>query len=106
MMPDTYKVKPISKFPAISRDVTMIVDQQIESGTILDRVHRFGEELVENLHLFSVFDGHPISAGKKSVSFRITYRSGKETLQDETINRLHKDISDRLIKAFNAALPA
>lgn len=106
LVPDTYKAKPISKFPAISRDVTMIVDQKIESGTILERLHRFGEELVEGLQLFSVFDGHPIPAGKKSVSFRITYRSGKETLQDETINRLHKDISDRLIKAFNAALPA
>ena len=106
MVPDTYKVKPISKFPAISRDVTMIVDRQIESGTILERVHRFGEELVESLHFFSVFDGHPIPVDKKSVSFRITYRSGTETLQDETINRLHKDISDRLIKAFNAALPA
>ena len=106
LVPDRYKAKPISKFPGISRDVTMIVDQQIESGTILERVHRFGEELVEGLQIFSVFDGSPIPAGKKSVSFRITYRSGMETLQDETINRLHKDISDRLIKAFNAALPA
>ncbi len=105
-VPDTYHVTAISKFPATSRDITMIVDRRIESGTILDHLRGFNEELIENLHIFSVFEGHPIPAGKKSVSFRITYRSVKETLQDETINRLHKDISDRLIKAFNAALPA
>jgi len=105
-VPDIYQVKAISKFPAISRDITLIVDRQIESGTILEQVRQVNEKLVENICLFSVFEGHPIPAGKKSVSLRITYRSGEETLQDETINHLHKDISDRLIKTFNAALPA
>jgi phenylalanyl-tRNA synthetase beta chain len=105
-IPDTYKVKPISKFPAASRDITLIVDQGIESGKILERVTQFKEKLVESLYLFSVFGGHPIPAGKKSVSFRITYRSVEETLQDETINHLHKEITDRLVKAFHAMLPA
>ena len=105
-IPDIYKVKPISKFPAVSRDITIIVDQGIESGKILERVTQFKEKLVESLHLFSVFGGHPIPSGKMSVSFRITYRSVEETLQDETINRLHKEITDRLVKAFHAMLPA
>ncbi len=106
LVSEVYQVKTLSRFPATSRDLTMIVDRQIESGSILDRFRRFDEELVENIHFLSVFEGDPIPAGRKSVSFRITYRSDKETLQDEMINRLHKDISDRLIKVFNASLPA
>ena len=83
----------------------MIVDRNTESQRILEAVNQFNEPLVESLHLFSLFEGGPVAAGKKSVSFRITYRSDTETLQDDTINRLHKEISDHLIKGFDATLP-
>jgi phenylalanyl-tRNA synthetase beta chain len=105
-IPDGYQVKPVSKFPAISRDITIIVKREIESGSILEKVAQLKEELVESLHLFSMFEGPPIPTGNKSVSFRITYRSVKETLQDETINSVHKDITDQLVEAFHATLPA
>ncbi len=83
----------------------MIVDKKVESGNIPESILNFKEELVENLQLFSVFEGDPISAGKKSISYRITYRSPKETLQDEVVNIIHKDITDRLVKAYDATLP-
>ncbi|UCH22688.1 MAG: hypothetical protein JSU83_05560 [Deltaproteobacteria bacterium] len=47
----------------------------------------------------------PIAAGKKSVSFRITYRSSLKTLEDEKINHLNKTITDRLVKEFKGSLP-
>jgi len=99
------QARSISKYPAISRDITLIIDKSIESGDLLIKIREFDEALVESIELFSVFEGDPIPAGKKSVSVRITYRSIKETLQDEAINQLHKDITDRLIKAYHASLP-
>ena len=68
-------------------------------------VENFQEDLIERLHLFDVFDGDPIAAGKKSVSFRITYRSPDNTLEDEDVADLTQSITERLLKAFDATLP-
>ncbi len=104
-IPGTKSVSPIPKFPATSRDITLIVNKDIEANNILQSVIDLNEELVENLHLFDVFEGDPIPAGRKSISFRITYRSSSETLEDNRVNNLHKSISDRLLEKFNATLP-
>jgi phenylalanyl-tRNA synthetase beta chain len=72
---------------------------------VLETVENFQEELIESLHLFDVFEGDPIAAGKKSVSFRITYRSPGKTLEDEDVTDLHKSITERLLNVFDATLP-
>lgn len=104
-MPKERKVLPIPKFPATTRDVTVIVNQNVEAATLLRTVTDAREPLVESLHLFDVFQGDPIPAGKKSVSFRITYRSHSGTLEDREINELHKDITTALLDRFEASLP-
>jgi len=105
LIPQTIKSMPIPKFPAIYRDITIIVDRSIETQTVLETVSNIREGLVENLYLFDVFEGDPIAAGKKSVSFRVTYRSSDKTLEDEDIHGLHKSITAKLLKAFDASLP-
>ncbi|MGD9137786.1 MAG: phenylalanine--tRNA ligase subunit beta, partial [Desulfobacterales bacterium] len=91
--------------PAIYRDITIIVDRRIETQTVLNAVEDIGEKLVEQLHLFDVFEGDPIAKGKKSVSFRITYRSSIKTLEDDDVNDLHRAITDKLLQSFDATLP-
>ena len=105
LIPEDGNSKPIPRFPAINRDITIIIDRKIESQTVLEAVENFQEELIERLHLFDVFEGDPIAAGKKSVSFRVTYRSPVKTLEDEDVTDLHKSITERLLKSFDAALP-
>jgi phenylalanyl-tRNA synthetase beta chain len=105
LVPKTKQSKPIPKFPAVSRDITLIVDKKIASGNLLRFVDALAEELIENIHLFDVFDGKPIPAGMKSISFRITYRSSARTLEDDEVNQLHKNITSRLLKEFDASLP-
>ena len=97
--------RPLPKFPAIFRDITLILDRGIETQTVLDRIIDFKEALVENVHLFDVYAGNPIPAGRKSISFRITYRSAEKTLIDEDIQELHKRITGKLTAHFNAGLP-
>jgi phenylalanyl-tRNA synthetase beta chain len=106
LVPDTKLAQPIPRFPATSRDITLIVDKDSEAMNILQMVEDLDEKIVENLHLFDVYKGSPVPAGKKSISFRITYRSATQTLEDETVNSIHREITNRLIKEFNASLPA
>jgi len=103
--PTEIQAKPLPKFPATARDITLIVDRDLKSIRILDDVRNSGEVLVESVQLFDVFEGDPIPQGKKSLSFRITYRSGSQTLEDEQINRIHRDLSEKLIQSFKAELP-
>jgi phenylalanyl-tRNA synthetase beta chain len=106
LVSDAKQMAVIPRFPSTARDITVIVDQDVESGRLLDTVAQFGEKLVEDLYLFDVFAGDPIPAGKKSVSFRIVYRSAERTLEDETVNAIHHHLTHRLITEFGAALPA
>jgi phenylalanyl-tRNA synthetase beta chain len=105
LLPDQKQVSGISKFPSVSRDVTLIVDKTIESQLILDQVRQKEAQLVERVHLFDVFEGGAVPNGKKSVSFRITYRSKEKTLEDEAVNQMHTDICGRIIEDFSASLP-
>ncbi|MBL0702310.1 MAG: phenylalanine--tRNA ligase subunit beta [Desulfosarcina sp.] len=105
LIPETVFAEPIPRFPAVSRDITMIVDKNLESADILENTTLMVEKLVEKLQLLAVFEGESIPPDKKSISFRITYRSAQETLKDNKINAIHKKLSDKLVTEFNAALP-
>ncbi len=105
MIPASHQAKAISIYPAISRDVTVIIDHDIESVRLLEFIRDLNEDLVEQLNIFDIFADDPIPAGKKSVSFRIVYRSHESTLEDSQINELHKRLSQKVIDQFNAALP-
>ena len=103
---DEKQMAPIPRFPATARDITLIVDSGVESGSLMTAVTRFEEALVEDVSLFDVFSGEPIPAGKKSVSLRIVYRSPERTLEDEAINDIHHRLTRRLIAEVGASLPA
>jgi len=105
LVPEIKQSKAIPKYPNVSRDITIIVNKDIESARLLESVRRMDEPLMEDLSLFAVYEGDRIPSGNKSVSFRITYRSPDETLEDEAVNAIHKRISDRLLNTFDAAFP-
>ena len=104
-VPEAKNFRSIPKFPATSRDMTVIVDKRLEAGKLFEKINEIDETLIENIHLFGVYEGSPIPAGKKSISIRLTYRSARETLEDDLINKLHKNITDRIIKQLDATLP-
>jgi len=106
LLPGEKQFKPIPRFPAIHRDLTLIIDKGIESAGLLASIKNIDETLLEDLHLFATYTGDPIPFGKKSISVRIRYRSTRATLEDESINKIHKTITNRIIKEFNATLPA
>jgi phenylalanyl-tRNA synthetase beta chain len=106
LLKDTTVFSSIPKFPAIFRDITIIVDKTLEAQEIIGSALEQSSELVEDISLLSVFEGTPIARGKKSVSLRVTYRSPQKTLEDEDVTPLHQSMADRLVRTFNASLPA
>jgi len=104
-IPEGSQTSPLPRFPATARDITLIVAAGIEAERIVSGIRQAGEELVENVFIFDIFSGQPIPVGKKSVSLRVVYRSGQRTLEDETVNRIHKALTERLLAEFKGTLP-
>lgn len=106
-MPGRIQAKPLPKYPSISQDVTLIVDREVPVGDVMAQMKTVADKefLVEDFFLFDQFEGSPLAEGKKSVSFRIIYRSENKTLTEKHVRKLHSAISSRLVKQFDADLP-
>ena len=105
LLPKKITTQPIPRFPFTTRDITLIVEDQLEAANVIATIYNLDEPLVESIYIFDVFSGDPIPAGKKSISVRITYRSKDATLVDEDVNKIHKELTDALLMTFKASLP-
>jgi phenylalanyl-tRNA synthetase beta chain len=106
-MPEFIQANSLPKFPSLSRDMTFILDKEVEVGAILGQMKIFAERqsLVENYFLFDVFEGQPLEEGKKSLSFRVVYRSSSKTLTEKNIKKVHTHMSASILDKFEADLP-
>ncbi|NOX32908.1 MAG: phenylalanine--tRNA ligase subunit beta [Deltaproteobacteria bacterium] len=107
LIPEITQTKLLPRFPSISRDLTIIVDRSVIVGEILKQVELISkkESLIEKVFLFDAFEGSPLLEGKKSLSFRVVYRSANKTLREKNIKKLHLNISRAIVDKFNADLP-
>ncbi len=94
--------QPIPRFPAIVRDMALVVDAEIAHQKVVDIIKSFS--LVEQVAIFDVYTGDQVPRGKKSLAYRITYQSPTHTLTDEEVNKVQKQILDRLSRDLGAGL--
>ncbi len=94
--PQTREFHPFAKFPAVYRDISLLVGLSIESGRIMDIIRQEGKGLVESIEIFDYYEGKNIASGQKALGFRICYRSSISTLDGADVNRLHETIIDRI----------
>lgn len=92
------------KFPASSRDIALLVRDQIAVGDIEAIIMSNGADIVEACKLFDVYKGDQIEKGYKSVAYSISYRSLEKTLTDDEIAPVHQSILDKLEKELDAKL--
>jgi phenylalanyl-tRNA synthetase beta chain len=95
-LPEGRKFESYPRFPAVFRDISVIVGRQIESAMILEIIEREGGELVESVNLFDLYEGEKIDPSEKVLNFRICYRSKEGTLDGEEVNHLHETIISRI----------
>ncbi len=94
--------QPIPRFPAIVRDMALIVDTGISHQRVLDIITSFS--LVNQVALFDVYAGDQVLRGKKSLAYRITFQSPTHTLTDEEVNKVQQQILDKLSGEFGGTL--
>ncbi|MGL5066680.1 MAG: phenylalanine--tRNA ligase subunit beta [Sarcina sp.] len=92
----------IAKFPAVTRDIAMLVDDEVLVADIEDAIKRAGQPLVESIKLFDVYKGEQIPEGKKSVAYAIVYRDPKKTLDEKSVGKVH----DKILRALEHKLSA
>ncbi|MGL4990722.1 MAG: phenylalanine--tRNA ligase subunit beta [Sarcina sp.] len=82
----------IAKFPAVTRDIALLVNDDILVADIENEIKKVGMPLVESIKLFDVYKGEQIPDGKKSIAYAIVYRDPKKTLDDKSVNKVHDKI--------------
>ena len=101
--PRRINAEPLPRFPAVERDVALVVDRDFASQQVIRWIRDLGEPLIEHVEVFDQYLGAPIPDGKKSLAYRVSYRAEDKTLTDTEINELHQKLVDRLGKTFGAA---
>ena len=96
--------KPLPIYPATSRDIAVVVDEELEVGNIEEAVRKAGGDILEDVKLFDIYRGEQVDEGKKSAAFTLTYRDKNKTLTDEETNEVHNKVLASLKKKFNAVL--
>jgi phenylalanyl-tRNA synthetase beta chain len=101
------KFRDLDRFPAIARDVAMIIPEETSHEKILAVIENPRESLLESVELFDVFhvfENYKIGEGKKSLAYRLTYRDRSRTLTNEEVNAAHAKIRERLRNDLGAEL--
>jgi phenylalanyl-tRNA synthetase beta chain len=92
VVPQARRFRSFARFPAVYRDISLIVARGREIQQIQEIVQRVGGDLVESVSLFDLYQGEKIGASEKALAFRICYRSRDRTLAGKEINQLHEAI--------------
>src|SRR6184192_4237579 len=98
------KFRELDRYPAIRRDIAMLVPDEISQEKILRTIGEPREPLLESIELFDLFSGGEIGAGRKSLAYRLTYRDRSRTLTSEEVNAAHAKIRERLRRDLGAEL--
>jgi phenylalanyl-tRNA synthetase beta chain len=92
----------IPRFPSVSRDIALVVDEQVSYGRVEEIIQSF--PLVTKVTLFDIYRGEQIAEGKKSFAIRIVYQSPSHTLTDEEVNQTQEQMLARLHQELGATL--
>ncbi|NOY88377.1 MAG: phenylalanine--tRNA ligase subunit beta, partial [FCB group bacterium] len=96
--------QPLPIYPAVLRDLALIVDNNIKAGDIVYLVKKTGGDIVESVQIFDFYTGKQIEKGKKSIAFAINYRSSEGSLSSEQVNDIQQVIIEKLKKEFNVEI--
>lgn len=104
------KYTPLSKYPSISRDLALVVRNDIKVGDIIASIRKNGkldkENIIQHVEVFDVYTGEHVEQGSKSIALSIVFQSNERTLKDADINAMHESILETLKKEWNAQLRA
>lgn len=95
---------PLPRFPAVTRDLALIVNERISTEDLLEVIRGANNGLIAEMKVFDLYRGNPIPAGKKSLAFRLKFQEEGRTLTDAEVNELHQRIIRLLAEKHGAIL--
>ncbi len=98
------KYREVPKFPAVERDIAVIVDESIEVGQIEKIIAKKAKKLLEKMQLFDIYRNEKLGENKKSVAYSLIFRDKSKTLSDEEVNGVMDAIISELEKTLSASL--
>lgn len=97
----TFVYEAVTKFPAVSRDIALLVDEQVTNQEISSIIKQNAGKFLKDIRLFDVYQGENISDGKKSMAYSLTFVNPEATLVDEEINQSMTKVEKVLTQALN-----
>jgi len=97
---DKGSYKAFSRFPAVQRDLALVIDQNVTAAKISTAIAAFKNKLLSHWNIFDIYQGESVAAGKKSIAYRLTFQSNERTLTDNEVNKVH----DRLLRYLGEQL--
>jgi phenylalanyl-tRNA synthetase beta chain len=98
----TKEYQPIPRFPSVTRDLALVIDEQVSYGRVEEIIQSF--PLITQITLFDLYRGEQIPEGKKSFAIRIIYQSPSHTLTDEEVDQTQEQVLARLHQELGATL--
>ncbi|WP_026477051.1 phenylalanine--tRNA ligase subunit beta [Alkaliphilus transvaalensis] len=96
--------KPLPKYPAMTRDLAIVVNESVMVKEIEKIIQQQGGDLLESFQLFDVYRGNQVAEGSKSVAYTITYRHMERTLTDEEVNKVQEAIMTSIKEEIGGTL--
>jgi len=103
-VPALFEVSSIPTQPPILEDIALIVDENVPAADVENLIRQTGGRTVTDVHLFDVYRGDQIGAGKKSLAYSLTYQNPERTLTDKDAAKLRNKIVKRLARELGAQL--
>ncbi len=97
-------VRSLPKFPAVTRDIALVMDESVMVGDVLSCIRKAGGAMLESAQMFDIYRGAQLLTGKKSVAFSLVFRNAERTLSDDDVNPVVKKILEACEKNCGAAL--
>ena len=98
------QARGLPRFPAVTRDVAMLVREEFTAEEIAGALSEASSGLAESVRLFDLYRGDQIPAGHRSLAFRVTYRDSRSTLTDKQVDRVHRAVTDLARDRFEATI--
>lgn len=101
---NTVSFREISKYPAVSRDLALLLDSNVEFAAIEQTAYRTEKKFLKSVELFDVYEGKNLPAGKKSYAVNFILQDESKTLNDKQIDAIMTKLITNLKKELNAEL--
>ena len=92
------KYQGVAKFPAVTRDISLVMKKTVLAGQVEEVIRKSGGKLLEDYHLFDIYEGENVGADEKSLAYSIRFRAKDRTLEDKDITA----VMDKILKKLES----